>query len=115
MPAAIAIPALATLAAGGVAAGASIYGARANSAAARAAARYQRDSANYASELEAQAADKALQFAREQEAQRRKEYYKTEERNFQLREPFRQFSLGALAQAGKPIYQPGGLAGLIKR
>lgn len=125
MPAAVAIPAIATAVAGGSAAAASIYGSRKASKASEAAARYQTQQANYAADLEAKAAAEALKFARETEDTRRREFQQTQERNYGLHladlaredrliaerrarnDPFRNFSLGALGGLQKPLYAPG--------
>jgi hypothetical protein len=82
MPAAIAIPAIATVGAAGATAAASIYGNRRQSRAAEAAARYSRDSANYAADLEAKAAQEALAHAKEVEAARQREFREVQDRNF---------------------------------
>lgn len=98
----------------GAAAGAGIYGARKNSQSADKAVKYQTQSANYAADLEAKASDRALAFATEQEAQRRREHEQTQARNYEIymredarKQPFRDFSVGALAGLSKPIYAPG--------
>lgn len=123
MPAAVAVP----LIVGAASAGASVYGAKKNSSANKAAAQYQTNSANYAADLEAKAAERALVFAREQEAQRAKEFAETQAKNRaiydteQAREqgryddlqtrmqPYRQFGVGAIGQLGRPIPRAGSL------
>lgn len=129
MPAAVAAPALAswvvpTIVGGASAAGstiASIYGAKKSSSSANRAAQLQTQQNNYAADLEAKAAADALKFARESEATRRSEFDRTQTRNREMydmdtarREPFRQFSLGALAGLGKPLYPPGSIRSMVK-
>lgn len=69
MPAAIAIPALASVIAGGAAAGASVYGAHKQSSAANKAAKLSTDAANHAADVGGQSAREALDFQK-QEAER---------------------------------------------
>ncbi len=74
------------------------------------AAKYQTDYANRAAELEAKSAQDALSFAREQEAERKKEWEATRDLNYGIwraREanlrPFRSFGMGAIGQLAQPI------------
>lgn len=131
MPAAILIPAIASVAAGGAAAGAAVYGSKKSSSAAKSAAQYQTSSANYAADLESKAADRALEFTKQTEAQRLKEWQITQDRNkaiydqetareqgryndLQARmQPYRNFGAGALGQLSQPIYGAGSLGARI--
>lgn len=110
MPAAIAIPAIATAIAGGSSAAAGIYSAHKQGSAAARAAQLQTDAANHAADLEAKSAADALTFARQQEATRQQEFNQTQAQNFgQYQEqqarlsPFRQLGAGAVSQLGQPI------------
>lgn len=124
MPAAIAIPLITSAAS----AGATIYGASRASGAAKRSAQYGMQQANYAANLEAQAADKALAFAKEQEAARQQEFKATQDRNYQLwqadqareqgryddlqsrMQPYRRLGAGAVGQMMHlPVSLPGTL------
>jgi hypothetical protein len=127
------MPAVIPLVVAGVSAGATVYGAKKSSAAAKASAKYQTDTANYAADLEAKSSADALAFAREQEAQRHKEFAATQDRNYALwlsdqdREqqrydtrradlaPYRALGAGSIGQLAKPIYAPGTLGNLVGR
>lgn len=120
--------AIATLIGGTATAGAAAYGAHSNSSAANRSAAYQSQQAKYAADLEAKASADALQFAKEQEAQRQKEWMLTQDRNraiydaevgrddlrYQTRQnnlaPYRQFGAGSLGQLMRPIPGVGSLA-----
>lgn len=121
MPAAIAVPLIIGGASAAASAGASIYASKKNSSAANSAARYQTESANYAADLEAKSAERALAFAKEQEAARQKEWAETQARNKAIYDaemardqgryddlqsrlaPYRQFGAGSLGQLARPI------------
>lgn len=125
MPAAIAVP----LIVGAASAGASVYASKKNASTGERAARYQTDAANHAADLESIASQQQLDFVKQQEAQRQKEWQATQDRNYSIyqdetrrdddrynaqvarREPFRQFGVGAIAQLGQPI--PGSLGAMI--
>lgn len=130
MPAAVLIPALATAAGGAAAAGASIYGSKKNSQAARASAQYQANQANYAADLEAKSAADALAFAKQQEDQRHQEFVSTQAQNKAIYDadvarqqamydqrqanlaPYRTFGYGSLAQLARPIPRAGSIGSI---
>lgn len=132
MPAAVLIPAIATLAGGGVAAGASIYGAKKTSSTAQAAAQNQAAQAKYAADLEAQGNANALAFAQQQEAERAKEFQQTQQQNLGLFQqdqarqqanldarttrlaPYTQFGAGAIGQLGRPIPAGGSIGAMFQ-
>lgn len=107
---------------------ATAIGARSSSRSAQRAADYQTQQARYAADLEAKASADALAFAKEQEAQRQKEWMLTQDRNraiydaevgrddqrYQTRQnnlaPYRQFGAGSLGQLMRPIPGVGSLA-----
>lgn len=69
-----------------------------------------------AAQLNAEATQRALDFTKEQEAERKREWEATQQRNYELYqeqqarlEPYRRFGRGSLAQLGQPIYAPGSL------
>ena len=110
MPAVAAIPWLGTAIAGGAAAGATVYGAHKSSSAQQRAAELGSASANQAGALEAKAAEDALTFAKEQEAQRKLEFQQTQALNLdqyrqsQARlEPYRRLGAGTIGQMAQPI------------
>lgn len=117
---------------GGLGAVGSIYGSKKQSHAIEQAARYQQQSANYAADLEAKSTAAALEFAKQQEAQRAKENADIQARNKaiydaeQAREqgrydtrqgqlaPFRQFGYGSLGQLAQPIPRVGSLGSMVR-
>lgn len=132
MPAALLIPAIVSAAGAGTAAGASIYASKKNSKAAEAAAKYQRDQANYGADLEAKSAADALAFAKEQEAARHSEYLSTQDRNKQIYDaelardddryntrqanlaPYRAFGVGSIGQLMRPLGSaPGSIGSMM--
>lgn len=98
-----------------------IYANRAQTSAARDAADAQTRAANYAADIQGQGAAAQLEFLREQEATRRREFEETQSRNFALAqeeqgytrgldarryenlEPYRRVGVGSLYQLGQPI------------
>jgi len=65
-----------------------------------------------AAELEAQAAQAALDFAKQQEEERKREWQQTQDRNYQIYqdeqkrlEPYRRFGRNSLFQLSQPIYR----------
>lgn len=130
MPAAIAIP-LITAAAS---TGAGIDANHASNSAANRAAGVQSNTANHAADIESKSAADALQFQREQEAERQKEWQSTQDRNYGIYQdetnygraqtaqryanlaPYRNLGTGAIAQLMQPINQrpaPGSVAALM--
>jgi ribonuclease HI len=123
--------AVATGIAGIAGAGASVYGSKKSSRAAKTAAQYQSNQANYAADLEAKAAAASLEFAKQQEAQRAKEFADTQARNKAIYDaevtrdqgrydqrqsglaPFRQFGYGSLSQMAQPIPRTGSLGSMM--
>jgi hypothetical protein len=106
MPAIVAAAAISAAAS----ASASAYGAHKTSGAARKSAELQAASANQAGALEAKAAEDALTFAKEQEAQRKLEFQQTQALNLdqyrqsQARlEPYRRLGAGTIGQMAQPI------------
>jgi hypothetical protein len=132
MPAPILIPALASVIGGGAAAGAAVYGAKKNSKAAETAARYQTQQANYGADLEAKSAQAALDFAKQQEAQRHAEFQSTQDQNYQLwlaeqakddgryndrrarLDPYAQWGVGAIGQIMRPIPGSGSIGSIAR-
>lgn len=104
---------------------ASIFGGKQQSRSVSNAAQQQTQANNYAADLEAQSAQDALAFAREQEEQRKREWEMAQERNWQVylqqREdlaPYRQLGAGSIAQMARPIYskpKPGSIGALAGR
>lgn len=129
MPIAAITPAVATLLAGGAAAGAGVYAAHAAGSSANKAAQYQATTANQAAQIESQSAADALAFQREQEAQRQKEWQSTQDRNYGIYQeerdyrrgnlrPYQQLGTRAIGQLLQPIVQrpqPGSVAALMGR
>lgn len=122
--------------AGGASAGASAYGAHKQASSANKSARLQTDAANQAAVLTSADTDKALQFQRDAEAERQREWKATQDRNYQIYQteqaqtlgelaarrgrvaPFAQAGYGALRQMAQPIPgvpQGGTLADLARR
>lgn len=84
--------------------------ARAQSRAADRGLQAELDAQNHAAELQAQSAREQLDYLKETEAQRRKEFEATEARNFGIYQegqqrlaPYRTMGVNALARFGKPI------------
>lgn len=110
-------------------AGSSIYAANKTASTAQASAATQAAAANRAAELEAQSSSSALDFTKQQEAERQAEWNATQARNFQIHqddvareqgrydalqarlEPYRRFGAGAVSQMGQPI--PGSMGALM--
>lgn len=104
---------------------------RSSSRAAKSAAQYQSNQANYAADLEAKSAAAALEFAKQQELTRAKEFADTQARNKAIYDaetardqgryderrsglaPFRQFGYGSLGQLARPIPRVGSLGSMM--
>jgi hypothetical protein len=122
MPAAIPIALAVGTAGGGAAAGyfgmkGSKQAAQLQSAAAMRAAQLQTDAANRAADVSSASNDATLKFQQDAEAERKKEFYDTQQQNLvkyneelARRQPFVDMGVGALAQIGRPRPMQAGAA-----
>lgn len=107
--------------AAGIAAGASVAGGYMQSRAANKATNAQVGAANSAAAAEAQSAREALDFAKAQEEQRKREFAETQQRNYDIYltqrkdlAPYRRLGAGAIGQMAQPIPRVGSLGQMVR-
>lgn len=117
MPAIAAAPVFYAAVAGGAATLGKAY---MDSRSAKSATKAQVEAANNASAIEAKSAQDALDFAKEQEAARQREWQSAQDRNYGIYlqqrkdlEPYRRLGAGAIGQMARPIPRSGSLGQMI--